>query len=69
MFLQDHIKVGTRVERADNPRHTGVVYAMMNVAPGLPHLTAGVEYRVRWDNGWKEEGLERGDLNRESTED
>ena len=38
------IRIGQRIERADNPRHAGVVLAIWNSAFAT----------VQWDNGWKE---------------
>jgi hypothetical protein len=38
------IRIGQRVERADNPRHAGVVLAVSNSAFAT----------IKWDNGWKE---------------
>ena len=45
------LSIGERVERADNPRHTGTVIA----------IRSSHAIRVLWDNGWRED-VERGEV-------
>lgn len=67
MFLHDYIKVGSRVERADNPRHAGRVVAIhCDTAARDPALIAGSTFRVLWDNGWRED-CKRDEIKREET--
>jgi hypothetical protein len=39
------LRIGTRVERVDNPRHVGTVVAVL----------WSRTIRVQWDNGWRED--------------
>jgi hypothetical protein len=50
-------RVGSNVERCDNPRHKGVIVAIFGTAPGAPGVAfaSAATFRVLWDNGWRED--------------
>jgi len=65
MWLHEYIKVGTRVRRADNPSHHGVVLMVSgNQAKTVEAAQAVAVFRVLWDNGWRED-CSRNELERD----
>lgn len=57
-WLRDHVTVGVRVRRADNPRHRGRVAAVFGTAPQVANRGIAWDaatYRVDWDCGWRED--------------